>query len=179
MSNDVTPSKSYLFFGVLFGLLMILSFVLIYILDIDPVENRTIGTTSSIANYFLFPIIFIALGCINFKKNNGGLISLGASLKVGVSIAFVGALILSLFSVIFNILFPEYIDEILSQTRQIMMKSNPNLTTEQLESAVEMTRKFSSPIFSVPITLLLFSFLGLIYSLIIGLVVKKDNLQSY
>ena len=179
MKNDVTPSKSYLVFGLFFGLLMILSFVLIYVSGINLVENRTVGTTSSIVNYFLLPVILIYLGCENFKKNNGGLISFVECLKVGVSIAFVGALILSIFNVIFNLLFPEYIEEILSQTRQIMIQSNPNLTSEQIESGINMTRKFSAPLFSVPITLLMFSFLGLIYSLIIGLIVKKEHPQSF
>ena len=51
------------------------------------------------------------------------------------------------------------------------------MTEDQIETAISITKKFSSPLFSVPTTLLMFSFLGLIYSLIIGLIVKKDHNQ--
>ena len=178
MENNTTPSKSYFQFGIVYGILMVLAFVLIYVSNVDIIENPSIGMISSIANYFILPIIFIYFGCVNFKNSNDKFISLSECLKVGVSILFIGALIFSVFNIIFNIIFPEYLEEILSQTRHIMLKSNPNLTSEQLEMAISMSRKFASPIFSVPITLLMFSFLGLIYSLIIGLIIKRDRPQS-
>lgn len=179
MENTTAPSKSYLQFGLFYGLIMILSFVIIYALGIDPIENPMIGTVSSIFNYFFFPILFIFLGCNLFKKNNNGYISFVECLKVGVSIAFIGALVFAIFTVVFNLIFPEYMEEILGQTKQIMLKQNPNLTSEQLEMGVSMTKKFSNPLFSVPITIVMFSFLGLLYSLVVGLIVKKDNPQSF
>ena len=56
-----------------------------------------------------------------------------------------------------------------------MMKQNPMLTKDQLDKTIEITKKFSSPIFSVPLTILIFTFVGLIYSLIIGAINKKEN----
>ena len=176
MENSNTSSKSsYLQFGVFFSLLMILSFVIIYVLDVDLIENPLVGTLSSIFSYFIFPVIFIYLGISTYKKNNLGFISLTECLKVGVSIVFIAALIFAIFNLIFNFIFPEYLEEILGQTRKIMLKQNPNMTDEQLEMGISMSRKFSSPLLLVPFTLLIFSFLGLIYSLIIGLIVKKDK----
>ena len=59
-----------------------------------------------------------------------------------------------------------------------MIEKSPQLTAEQLEMSVSWVRKMMQPAFSLPITLLMFSFLGLIYSLIIGAIVKKDQPQS-
>jgi hypothetical protein len=177
MENNVTPSKSYLQFGVFFGLAMVLSFVLIYTMNINPIENPIVGTISSLLNYLGLPVLLIYLGCAGFKKDNNGFISLPESLKVGVSIAFVGALIFAVFNVVFNLIFPEYMEQIMSQSRQIMLKQNPNLTNEQVEMGISMAKKLSSPFFSVPLMLIIFSFLGLIYSLVIGLILKKDRPQ--
>jgi hypothetical protein len=172
-----TPSKSYLQYGVLYALAMILSFVVVYTLNIDLVENPWIGTLSSVFSYLFFPILFIYLGVSIYKKSNLGFLSFGEALKVGVTIAFIGGLLFAVFNVIFNLIFPEFLGEILNQTRQIMLKQNPNLTSEQVEMGIAMAKKFSSPWFSFPVTLLMFSFIGLIYSLIIGAIVKKDKPQ--
>lgn len=177
MENQKSTSKPHVEFGLFYGLAMILSFVLIYVLNIDPFENPLVGTLTSVFSYLIFPVAFIYFGIAAFKKNNQGFASLGECLKTGVTIAFIGALLFAVFNVIFNYIFPEYLLEILAQTKKIMVKQNPSMTSDQLETAISMTKKFSSPIFSIPMTLLMFSFLGLIYSLIIGLIVRKERSQ--
>lgn len=173
-STKVTD-KSYLQFGLLFGIIMILSFVIIYTMNINIFEDRIIGTTSSILNYLIFPFLFIYLGCQSFKRNNNGYIAFVECLKVGVSIVFVGTLMFAIFNVFFYYAFPEYTEEILAQTKQMMLKQNPNMRTADLEMAIGMSKKFSKPAFSVPITLAIFTFLGFLHSLFVGLIVKKDN----
>lgn len=177
MENQKTTSKPHLIFGVFYGLAMILAFVIMYAMNINPMENPAIGKLSSCCSYLIFPVIFIYFGIAAFKKSNSGFASLGECLKAGVTVAFIGAILFAVFNVAFNLIFPEYLNEILSQTKQIMLKQNPNLTSDQVEMGVAMAKKFSSPLFSVPLTLVMFSFLGLIYSLIIGLIVKKDRPQ--
>ncbi|MGH2665808.1 DUF4199 domain-containing protein [Flavobacterium sp.] len=177
MENQKSTSKPQIEFGLFYGLAMVLSFVIIYVLNVDPFENPLIGTLSSVFSYLLFPIVFIYMGINAFKKKNQGFASLGECLKTGVTIAFIAALLLAVFNVAFNYVFPEYIEEILNQTKKVMLKQNPSMTSDQIETALSITKKFSSPVFSVPITLLMFSFLGLIYSLIIGLIVRKDRPQ--
>jgi hypothetical protein len=177
MENKIPASKSNIEFGMFYGLAMILVFVIMYVLDIDPITSPMAGRLSSLASYLFFPILFITLGILKFKKNNFGFASLAECLKTGVSIAFIAAFLFAIFNLVFNLIFPEFLTEILGHTRQIMLKQNPNMTEDQIETAISITKKFSSPLFSVPTTLLMFSFLGLIYSLIIGLIVKKDHNQ--
>jgi F0F1-type ATP synthase assembly protein I len=178
MDNTVKPSKSYLQFGLILGLILILLFVVMYVINIDVSVNRLPGTISSVLSNLVFPVIFIILACNTYKKNNSGFISFGQCLKVGVSVVFIAALIFAVFNLIFNLIFPDYAEEILRQTRDIMLQKNPNMTAEQAEMGLSMARKFSSPVFSVPVILITFSFFGLIYSLIIGAFVKKDQPQS-
>ena len=127
MEQKISPSKSALQLGILFGIFMVLEFVVLYVLNIDPISNPTVGVIS----------------------------------------------------VVFNLIFPEFINEVIQKMRQVMLKQNPSMTTDQLEMALSMTKKFMSPYIAVPATIVMYSFIGLIYSLIIGAFVKNENPQSY
>lgn len=176
MEQKVSPSKSALQYGALFGVLMVLEFVIVYVMDFDPITNPEIGIIINLFNYLLFPVSIILIGCQNFKKNlNSGFISFGECLKVGVTICFLAGLIYGIFSATFNMYFPEFVEEILRNTRQVMLKQNPNLTSEQIDMALSISKKFMSPALLIPVTIAMFSFIGLIYSLIIGAFVKNEN----
>jgi hypothetical protein len=137
------------------------------------------GVIVNIANYLVLPLLFIYLGCINYKKNlNNGFISFGEALKVGVSIAFIAALIYGLFNIAFNFIYPDFINEMISITQDDMIKQNPNITSKEMEMGIEMMKKFMNPLIVLPVTLAMYSFFGLIYSLIVGAIVKNENPQS-
>ena len=109
MENKVSPSKSGLIYGVLFGVIMVLEFVIMYIIGMESLANSSAGVIVNMANYLVLPIIFIYLGCNNFKNNiNEGYISLVESLKVGISITFVAAIVYGIFNLIFNLIFSEF-----------------------------------------------------------------------
>jgi uncharacterized spore protein YtfJ len=179
MENSVSPAKSGILYGVLFGVIMILEFVIMYLIGMRSLVDTLFGTIVNIANYLVLPIVFIYIGCTNYRKNfNKGFITFGECLKVGVSIAFIAAIIYALFSVIFNFIFPEFIDEMISITKESMLKKSPEMTTEQLEMGLSMVKKFSNPLIVFPFTLAMYSFLGLIYSLLVGAIVKNEKPQS-
>lgn len=180
MEQKISPSKSALQFGILFGIFMVLEFVLLYVLNIDPITNPTVGIIVNVLNYLVLPVALIYIGCDNYKKKlNNGFISFGESLKIGVTICLIAGLIYALFSIAFNLMFPEFMDEILRKTRQVMLQQNPDMTSQQLEMAMSMTKKFMSPALVVPVTVAMFSFIGLLYSLIIGAIVKNEKPQSF
>lgn len=179
MENSVSPAKSGISFGVLFGVLMVLEFVIMYIIGMKSLVNTSAGMIVNIANYLVLPLLFIYLGCQNYKiKINNGYISLGESLKTGVSITFIAAFIYAVFNVIFNFIFPEFIDEMIAISKEGMLAENPNITSEQLEMGISMMKKFMNPLIALPFTLAMYSFFGLLYSLIIGAIVKNEKPQS-
>jgi hypothetical protein len=179
MERSISPGKSGLVYGVLFGVIMILEFVIMYIIGMRSLVGTSAGVIVNIANYLVLPLLFIYLGCINYKKNlNNGFISFGEALKVGVSIAFIAALIYGLFNIAFNFIYPDFINEMISITQDDMIKQNPNITSKEMEMGIEMMKKFMNPLIVLPVTLAMYSFFGLIYSLIVGAIVKNENPQS-
>ncbi|WP_295336516.1 DUF4199 domain-containing protein [Flavobacterium sp.] len=176
MEKTTSPSKSAIQYGVLFGLIMVVEFVISYILNIDPTTNKGFGITLNLINFLVLPITLILLGCNHYKnKINSGFISFGEAIKIGVVICVIGALIYGIFTAIFNVIFPEFTEEILRKTRDVMVQQNPEMPEEQIEMALSWTKKFMSPAIAVPFTVVMYTFIGLIYSLIIGAIVKKER----
>jgi hypothetical protein len=60
-----------------------------------------------------------------------------------------------------------------------MLKQNPSMTSDQLETGLSMMKKFMNPLIVFPVTIAMYSFFGLIYSLIIGAIVKNAKPQSF
>lgn len=179
MENSVSPAKSGLVYGVLFGVVMVLEFVIMYIIGMRSLVGTSAGVIVNIANYLVLPLLFIFLGCTNYKKNlNNGFISFGECLKTGVSITFIAALIYGIFNIIFNYIFPEFINEMISISKDEMLKQTPNISSKDMEVGIAMMKKFMNPLIVLPVTLAMYSFFGLIYSMIVGAIVKNDNPQS-
>lgn len=175
----VSPAKSAVMFGVLFGVILILEVVLSYVIDIDPVSNPSYGIILNALNLLILPILFIVIACNNYKKLNSGFLSLGEALKIGVTVCLLAALISSIFQSVFYMIFPEYVEEILRKTRQVMLQNSPEMPAEGLETAMTFTRKFMQPAIMIPVAVATYCIIGLIYSLIVGAVTKKEKPQSF
>lgn len=179
MENNVSPVKSALPLGILFGIIMVLELVISYVFKIDPISAPAYGTIINVLNYLVLPAVLIFLASTNYKnKMNNGFISFGTVLKIGVVVCILAALVYSIFNAVFSQLFPEYFEEMLNKAAILIREKNPQLTEEQVEASISMSKKFMNPVFSIPLTILMFAFIGLIYSLIIGAIVKKDAYQN-
>ncbi len=176
--TTVTPAKAAMPFGLLFGLIMIVEFVAMYVMDIDPMTNQSAGMIMNLFNYLIFPVAFIVIACNTYKKQHAGFASFGECLKIGVIICVIAGLLAALFSVVFNMIFPEYMDEMFARSREMMLEQNPEMTEDQVDMALSIGEKFKNPLIAVPFTIAMFAFIGLIYSLIIGAIVKKDKPAS-
>ena len=179
MENKVSPAKSGLQLGVLFGSIMVLEFVIMYVVGMQKLVGTSYGLVVNFLNYLVLPLVFIFLGCNNYKKNNNGFVSFSECLKIGVSILVIAALIYAVFNLIFNLIFPEFTDQMLAITKMEMLKKKPDTTKQEMEMVLSMTKKFLSPYIVFPVTIAMYAFFGLIYSLIIGAIVKKDTNQSF
>ncbi|WP_337967158.1 DUF4199 domain-containing protein [uncultured Flavobacterium sp.] len=176
MDKNISPAKSGTMFGVLFGVIMVLEFVIMYVIGMKSLVNSSAGVIVNIANYLVLPLLFIYLGCNHYKKDiNNGFISFSESLKTGVSITVLAALIYAIFNVIFNYIFPDFINEMLEITRDGMLAKNPEMTAKELEVGLGMVKKFMNPLIVFPVTIAMYAFIGLVYSLIVGAIVKNDK----
>ncbi|WP_298393914.1 DUF4199 domain-containing protein [Flavobacterium sp.] len=180
MNENKSAAKSGLNYGLLFGAIMILEFVIGYVMNIDPQTNPTYGTIINVSNFLILPFVFIYLGCNNYKTNiNGGFVSFGECLKIGVTICVIAGLLSGIFMVVFNLILPEYMTEMYDKVGKMMVEKNPELTSEQIEMSISMIKKFSHPAILLPVTVLMYAFIGLIHSLIVGAIVKKDRNQGF
>lgn len=168
-------AKSTLPYGIVFGVIVLLEIVTSYTLGLNAATNKTIGIVVSLLNYCILPILFIYLSANNFKnKLNGGYISFGQTIKAGVSVCVIAAFVFSTLTAILYMAMPEIKAEVLEQTK-VAAAQNPGMTSEMLEQTVKMTEMFMQPYISIPFSMLMFAFIGLIWSLLVGAIVKKDN----
>jgi len=75
-------------------------------------------------------------------------------------------------------MFPEFINEMISISKDEMLKQTPNISSKDMEVGIAMMKKFMNPLIVLPVTLAMYSFFGLIYSMIVGAIVKNENPQS-
>lgn len=179
MENKISPAKSGLQLGLLFGVIMVLEFIISYIIGLEKLIASSFGVIINLLNYLILPFLFIYSGCINYKKSNNGFVTFSECLKIGVSITVIAALIYAFFNLFFNLIFPDFGEQILRITKSEILKKSPNMTAEQIDMAISMTKKFMSQYIVFPVTIVMYAFFGLLYSLLVGAIVKKDSNQSF
>ncbi len=173
--TPVTTTKAASSYGVIFAIIMIAEFVIAYVADIDATENAWVGIVNGLLNNLILPVVFISLAANYYKKAHGGYIKFGEVIKTGVTVAVIAAAIFALFNIGFNLAVPEAQAEMIEKMKAAQIKANPQMTSAQLKMAMGMAETFMKPYIAFPFTILFFAFLGLIYSLIIGAIVKKEN----
>lgn len=175
MEQKTTLAKSAIPYGIAFGAIMLLEFVIGYTMGLDPQKHAWAGITFSLLNYLVLPFIFIIMACNNFKKkHNGGFISFGQSIKAGVVVCVIAALVFSVINAVIYMAVPSIKEDILEQQKEAIAQS-PGMTSETLEMSMKMVETMMQPYISIPLTILIYAFVGLIISLIVGAIVKKEN----
>ena len=123
--------------------------------------------------YVIFPVVII-FGIKNFKTENNTFLTLSEALKVGVLIGVVSGIIFLIYNLIFNyIIEPDFAEQMLDVTRTQMAESGA--TDEQIEMSLGWIKWMSNPFLGGAIWIAMSAFFALIYSLIAGLVMKKEN----
>lgn len=179
--------KPAAFFGLIFGLIMIIEFIVLYKLDIDPLKYPYLGTIINVANYLVLPVLFILLSVRTYKyKYNDGYISSSETLKTGAIVTVVAALTYSVFNLLFNYMVPEFVDETIVKMHAIALQQRENmlaqgateadvLSVEQIEQNLEITKQSMSSFFSIPVTVVLYAVVGIIASLVISAFVRREK----
>lgn len=170
-TQTAKASKSILTYGVIFGIISVLLGVVMYVTNsyLDP------HWSFAIIGFFIF-IIIIPMGIKAFKKENGGFLSVGEAIKVGVGIALIAGIITALWSLLLsNVLVPDYYEQMADVQRAKMLEYAPNMSESQLDAAMETNSMFSSPWITVALTLVMNMFFGLLVALVAGLVMKEKR----
>lgn len=167
--------KIALNYGLLMGLASIAFSVIVYVMG-KHLDRPWWSTVIS----FGIMILFIVYGLKAFKKDNGGFLSVGESLKTGVAIALIAGILGVIFNYIFvTMIEPDFVNQMLEVTREQMIERNPEMTEDQMQVALDMTEKFMSPGLMAVFGIVASLFFGFIISLIAGLIMKQNRPAGY
>lgn len=175
MENQVNSRGIILNNGLYYGIILIVSSLIVYALGmhLEPAGGY-INTAILVISLIAFPII----GMSTFKKNNGGFMSWGQGVKIGVGIIVIGALI----GIIYQHLFTSFIEpEFYTQLEEITRNGllDAGLNEEQIDAQIEMQGKFQGTIIGDAIGLLFMAFVGFVISAIIAAVKKQSEEETY
>ncbi|MDE1206804.1 DUF4199 domain-containing protein [Tenacibaculum larymnensis] len=127
---------------------------------------------------FIAMIVLIILGIKKFKTDNSGFLTFGQALKIGVGIALISAVITTIYTLVFtNVIEPDFQAQMMEVQKQTWIDSG--MTDEQIEASEAMSKKFSSPIITVPLSIVVSAFFGFIISAIGGAIMKKTEEEQY
>ena len=170
METQKTSAKKIIInYGVLLGILSVLLGAIIYITNSYKDPNWIF---SVLGVGILTAVIILAIKA--FKKANGGFLTLGEALKVGIGTALIGGLIGAIWTLVLtNVLEPDYMQQVMEVQKEKML--DQGLSEEQIEASAEMMEKFSNPLISVAFSLIGNLFFGFIISLIGGLIMQKKQ----
>ena len=79
-----------------------------------------------------------------FKAQNGGFMSYGQGLVIGMLVSMVSGLLTGFFNYLYRTLIDPEMNGRMLETVRAKMEEGGNMSDEQIESAVNMTAKFSS-----------------------------------
>jgi hypothetical protein len=118
---------------------------------------------------------FIIAFCLQFGKQQSEGTTFGKVFGYGFKISLVISLLMVIYTLIsFNLIFPEYMDQILQKARTDM-EAKGGLSEEQIDTGIAMTKKFLQP---VPLSIFSFIatlFFGTIASLLGAAFAKKGE----
>lgn len=167
--EKTTIKNIILIHGLILGILSMLIAVVKYAFANNYLEKNVIEQIVSI----LIMLIMIVIPIKAFKKSNNSFLSLSQSIKIGLGVSLIASLLVIIYIYVFsNFIEPDFKNQLISiEIKKMEVANTPSKT---IETAVDMMNNYFMPImyFSIIIVNLL---LGLIFSLITGLVLKKEE----
>lgn len=107
------------------------------------------------------------------RQEQGQQLSFGQGFKTGFVVVVIGSLATALWMLLYTlVLEPGYQEAIIDNTYQQMQKQG--LGEEQIEASIQMTKRFTSPVFMAVFTILSAAFMGAIISLILAAFTRKQ-----
>lgn len=162
--------KTALTYGLLIGVLMLVIHLVFYFA----------GAIASMYMAYIYYAVMLA-GIVLATKAwrdevMGGYISYGQALGFGtLTIFFASVLVGVYFFIFYKFVDPGALNDLLVAAEQKMIDKNPAITDEELDLALSISQRFMKPGFMALSSILNYTFLGFIMSLITSIFMKKNN----
>ncbi|MEI6865958.1 DUF4199 domain-containing protein [Flavicella sp.] len=160
-------SKSIILkYGFLLGLVSVAINVVLFFQDKHLEQNQTVGVIS-----ILFILVAIILGIRTFAKLNE--LNFSEGLKIGIGIAVVGAIIITIYNYIFTTYIdPNFVSE-LGEVQRKAMESSGQLAEDEIDDRIEMLQKGARSFITPAIGIVFTAFLGFVFSVITTVIFIK------
>jgi len=163
--NQPKTGKFAWTYGLLGGVAVIIFSFMLYSIEAD---QQGFGVQ---AVGFLILTVAVILAIIQFKKANGGFISLSQGLKLGAGVGLVVGLLIVLYSLLFTyVIDPEYVASLIESAKQKALVDNPQMTDEQWEVGMNIQKYVQ-----YPAILIIDVVFGLIVGAITGAIVQNKR----
>lgn len=166
-------SRSAMFYGAVVGVIIVAYTFVLYLTDLST--NRAVGFVQWA---IVIACIYMAVKRYRDESCNG-FISYGKALGFGTLTIFFASLITGFFTyLLYAVIDPSLIDQILQVSEEAMLQQG--LSDDEIDMALEMTKKFTSPLFITLSTIFGMTFMGFIFTLIVAIFVKRkdDSFES-
>ncbi|WP_437369146.1 DUF4199 domain-containing protein [Maribacter litoralis] len=167
--NQPKTGKFALKYGLLTGVIGVIFGIMLFAMDMHYEQGAATQITQT-----LILAAGIIFAIVQFKKAGGGFLTISESLKVGAGVALIAAIVgLLYFYILSNVIEPGYLDKVYEIGKIKTMADNPSLTEEQVDQGIEMQKGFAWIMY--PVGLVINVLIGLFFSLITGLILKKEE----
>ncbi len=170
MENQDPKTRSLAIkYGIISGAIGIVFGLMLYFIDMHYQ-----GGFGVLAVQIIITLVIIILAFREYKQKNEGFMTLGKALKLAVGLCLIGGLIGIVYNLLLtNVIDPEFFTK--QEAFQTQSLQEYGLSQEQIDQQLEFGRKFRSPIFTIPVFLVISALFGLILGLITGLIMKKER----
>lgn len=152
--------------GIVITLIMVVLGLIIYFTG--QMANKALSYVQ-----YIVLIVGVVLSCTSFAKQMNANVTFGNVFAHGFKTSMVSAVLLVIYTILaLKVLFPDMLDTIINTARQDMVNQG-KLTESQIQSALDMTKKFVIP-FAIGGILVMFAVFGAIASLIGAAIAKKQ-----
>ncbi len=173
MENQANSKNIILNYGVYLGIATVLIKLVVYAVGDYLRPHWSVSVLS-----FIIMIAMIVMANKKFKELNGGFMSWGQSVKIGVGLTVISAVIMIAYQQIFaNFIEPEYMQNMMMVQEQKWIDQGMN--SEGIETAKEMMQKFQGPLISSAIGIVVSAFIGFVVSAILGAIMKQSAEEQY
>jgi hypothetical protein len=157
-------------FGLLTGFAMIVYTLIMYLVGVNMHSSWNL-----IGYLFLLGGIYWGMSSIREKQLNS-VMSYGKAFGIGFWIAVFAAILLG----IFTFFYLKYINTAalsngISEAENKILASNPNISDQDLQKALDMVKMFATPVLSAITGFIGYLIAGTIFSLIIAIFAKRED----
>ena len=159
-----------IYYGLITGAGLIILSLILFIAGLS--QNKWLSSIS-----YLILIAGMIYGTYDYReKYLKGFITYGKAFTTCFLIGLFAGLAASIYIYVFaQFIHPGIVNEVIEQARQQMVNTNPEMSEDQLETALAMTAKFTTPVMMMVIGFITYTVLSAVISLIAAIFLKKED----